>query len=194
MRKSQVGLLQSLLYQVLRACPALIPDVCSPRLPKEPWTRRQLFETLEKISKQTVLPAKFCFFVDGLDEYDGDDEDTIALLQELTSSPSVKICISSRPWNAFPDAFDHSEWKLVLEDLTKDDMRQYVHTMLVENEIYAELAKHDPRYKTLELQIAQKAQGVWLWVYLVVRDLLRDLKAKKSFSSCSAGSIVSRTS
>ena len=111
MRKSQVGLLQSLLYQVLRACPALIPDVCSPRLPKEPWTRRQLFETLEKISKQTVLPAKFCFFVDGLDEYDGDDEDTIALLQELTSSPSVKICISSRPWNAFPDAFDHSEWK-----------------------------------------------------------------------------------
>jgi hypothetical protein len=181
MQKSQVGLLQSLLYQVLCACPALIMEVCPLKGPREPWKRRELFEALDKVSKQTALPAKFCFFVDGLDEYEGDDEDIIALLQDLVSSPNIKICVSSRPWNAFLDAFDDSEWKLVLEELTRDDMQKYVHTMLVQNKAFARMSKHDFRCKTLVPQIAQKAQGVWLWVYLVVRDLLRDLRGEEEF-------------
>jgi hypothetical protein len=119
--------------------------------------------------------------VDGLDEYEGDDEDIITLLQDLASSPSVKICVSSRPWNAFLDAFDDSEWKLVLEDLTRDDLRKYVHTMLVQNETFSQMSSHDPRCETLVPQIAEKAQGVWLWVFLVVRDLLRDLKGEEEF-------------
>ncbi|KUJ09979.1 uncharacterized protein LY89DRAFT_689860 [Mollisia scopiformis] len=181
MQKSQIGLLRSLLYQVLRACPALIMEVCPSKLLMEPWKRTELFEVLEKVSKQATLPAKFCFFVDGLDEYEGDDEDIIALLQDLASSPSVKICVSSRPWNAFLDAFDDSGWKLVLEDLTRNDMCEYVQTMLAQNEIYRKMSMEDPRCKTLIPQIAQKAQGVWLWVYLVVRDLLRDLKGGEEF-------------
>jgi hypothetical protein len=181
MQKSQTGLLQSLLYQVLCACPALIIDVCPSKSPRESWKRKELFKALDKVSKQTKLPAKFCFFIDGLDEYEGDDEDIIALLQDLASSPSVKICVSSRPWNLFLDAFDELEWKLVLEDLTRDDMRKYVHTSLVQNEAFFEISKHDPRCETLVPQIAKKAQGVWLWVYLVVRDLLRDLKGEEEF-------------
>jgi hypothetical protein len=69
MQKSQIGLLQSLLYQVLRACPDLLLEVCPSKDPKEPWKMRELFETLGKVSKQTALPAKFCFFVDGLGMY-----------------------------------------------------------------------------------------------------------------------------
>lgn len=156
-------------------------QVCPSKVLREPWKRSELFEALDKVSKQTTLPGKFCFFVDGLDEYEGDDEDIIALLQDLASSPSVKICVSSRPWNAFLDAFDDSEWKLVLQDLTRNDMRTYVQIMLVRNEIYCKLSKDDKRCETLIPQIAQKAQGVWLWVYLVVRDLLRDLKGGEEF-------------
>ncbi|KAN0101586.1 hypothetical protein V8E51_012096 [Hyaloscypha variabilis] len=181
MQKSQLGLLQSLLYQVLRACPALITEVCPPKALKEPWKRKELFEALTKVSSQTTLPAKFCFFVDGLDEYEGEDEDIITLLQELASSSSVKICVSSRPWNVFVDAFDDSEWKLVLEDLTREDMREYVKTQLVQNKVFARMALHDPRCQTLVSQIAEKAQGVWLWVYLVVRDLLRDLRGAEEY-------------
>jgi hypothetical protein len=181
MQKSQVGLLQSLLYQVLRACPQLIMQVCLSKNLREPWKRKELFEALDAISKQTTLPGKFCFFVDGLDEYEGDDEDIISLLQDLASSPSVKICVSSRPWNAFLDAFDDSEWKLVLEDLTRNDMRKYVQTILVQNKAYRKINEEDPRCETLVPQISQKAQGVWLWVYLVVRDLLRDLKAEEEY-------------
>lgn len=181
MQKSQVGLLQSLLYQVLRACPALILEVCPLKGAREPWKRKELFETLKKISQQTALPAKFCFFVDGLDEYEGDDEDIIDLLQKLAASSCVKICVSSRPWNAFLDAFDNLKWKLVLEDLTIDDMRKYAYRMLVEDRAFSKMANHDPRCATLVPQIARKAQGVWLWVYLVVRDLLRDLKGEEEF-------------
>jgi len=181
MQKSQLGLLQSLLYQVLRACPALIKEVCPPKSPGESWKRKELFEALTKVSNQTKLPAKFCFFVDGLDEYEGEDEDIVALLQELAFSPSVKICVSSRPWNAFVDAFDDSKWKLVLEHLTKDDMRKYVQTQLVQNQSFSRMALHDPRCQCLVSQIAQKAQGVWLWVYLVVRDLLRDLRGEEEY-------------
>lgn len=60
-------------------------------------------------------------------------------------------------------------------------MQNYVQTMLVQNEAYRKIGEEDPRCETLVPQIAQKAQGVWLWVYLVVRDLLRDLKAEEEY-------------
>jgi hypothetical protein len=157
-------------------------EVCPSKVPGELWKRKELFEALDKVLKQTTLPAKFCFFVDGLDEYEGDDEDIITLLHDLASSPSVKICVSSRPWNVFIDAFNGSDWKLVLEDLTRDDIRKYVYTILVQNEAFSKMSDHDPRCKTLVPQIVQKAQGVWLWVYLVVRDLLRDLRGEEEFT------------
>jgi hypothetical protein len=134
-----------------------------------------------KSFKRAKLPSKFCFFIDGLDEYEGDEEDIIRLLQSLATSPNVKICVSSRPWNAFIDAFRNCSWKLVLEDLTKDDLRKYVHDMLIQDKAFAKVSKHDSRCQTLIPQIADKAQGVWLWVYLVVRDLVRDLKGKEEF-------------
>lgn len=136
MQKSQVGLLQTLLYQVLRVYPALLQEVCPFKYPKEPWKREELFETLEKVSKQIALPAKFCFFVDGLDEYEGDDEDIITLPKKIVSSPSIKICVSL-------DAFDKSRWKLVLENLMKDDMGKYVYTMLVRNDAFANRSYQD---------------------------------------------------
>lgn len=182
MQKSQKGLLQSLLYQVLLASPTLILEVCSGHHLNEPWDQKELFEALQKISRDTQLSAKYCFFVDGLDEYDGDDEGIISLLQEFTSSPNIKSCVSSRPWNTFVDAFDNSKWKLALEDLTKDDMRKYVHNMLTENANFARLAKQDLRCNDLVPQIAEKAQGVWLWVFLVVRDLLRDVKGEEEYT------------
>jgi hypothetical protein len=181
LQKSQIGLLQTLLYQVLLACPDLISKIGFTHRSTEPWSQIELSNAFEAISQQPSLPIKFCFFVDGLDEYEGDDEDIIQLLQGLATSPSIKICISSRPWNSFLDAFDNSRWKLVLEDLTKDDMLKYVQNILVENEIFAKVAIQDQRCNGLVPQIAEKAHGVWLWVYLVVRDLLRDLRGEEEY-------------
>jgi hypothetical protein len=180
MQKSKLGLLQSLLFQIFLACPSLIIEIFPTRL-NQPWTQKELLKTLDRISKDLELSSKFCFFIDGLDEYEGDEEDIVNLLQSLASLPNVKICVSSRPWNAFMDAFSECRWKLILEDLTKDDMRKYVHAMLVKSKVFAKIAEKDSRCQTLMPQIADKAQGVWLWVYLVVRDLLRDLRGEEEF-------------
>ncbi|KAF2106820.1 hypothetical protein BDV96DRAFT_590510 [Lophiotrema nucula] len=188
-QKSRTGLLQSLLYQVLVASPNLILELFPSRLATEPWTRDELFRAFQRLSNETStqLSAKYCFFVDGLDEYQAEDgfdnshEDIIKLLQELAACPNIKICVSSRPWNVFLDAFDETNHKLSLEALTKADMRRYVNELLGEDERFSQLSKKDPRCLDLVPQIVEKAQGVWLWVFLVVRDLLRDVRAEEDF-------------
>ena len=179
LQKSDKGLLQSLLYQMLAASPGLMPEICAKRFPKEPWSRDELFEALKQISTDPKFSLKFCFFVDGLDEFDGDDEKIIGLLQALSSSSNIKVCLSSRPWTAFLDAFGSSKWKLTMEDLTKGDMEIYVRSELNENRSFGSFAQKDRR--SIEEQIVDKAQGVWLWVYLVVRDILRDIKGEEDF-------------
>jgi hypothetical protein len=43
--------------------------------------------------------SKLCFFIDGLDEYEGDKEEMAEFFKTISSSsmPHVKICVSSRP-------------------------------------------------------------------------------------------------
>ena len=184
MQKSQRGLLQSFLYQILRECPELIPSVCPSRCGLEnlddenggAWSQRELFESFENLIKQDTLTAKFCFFVDGLDEYNGEESDIIKILQNLAISSNVKICVSSRPWNAFEKAFGADiNQKFPLQDFTKDDIRFYVKDTLVQNKSFLKMARQDHRYAQLIEDIVERAQGVFLWVYLVVRSLLRGL-------------------
>ncbi len=185
MQKSQLGLLQSLLHKILGQCSSWIPTVCPSRWQKlefssndtEPWTRAELLETLDRLTKQDLLDVKFCFFIDGLDEYEGDHPDLIRTLENLAALPSVKMCVSSRPWNEFVDAFGEvSDQKLVLQDLTRDDIRLYVQSTLRENSHFSRLAKNDPHCDELVKEIVNLAHGVFLWVILVVRSLLRGLK------------------
>ena len=92
LRKSQEGLLRSILYQILRQSPDLIP-YASPDLWKslisgeskdasvEYLTMRQLLKTFRSISSHmTLAKIKFCFFIDGLDEYEGKPDDIIRLV------------------------------------------------------------------------------------------------------------------
>jgi hypothetical protein len=54
------------------------------------------------------FPLKICLMIDGLHEFDGDDEQHEALanfFQEITETKNIKVCISSRPWPIFEDIF-----------------------------------------------------------------------------------------
>ena len=183
LQKSQEGLLQSLLFEVLRKCPELIPAVCS-KWPEfipyqnepDPWTRKDLLHTFSQLEKQTDVSAKFCFFIDGLDEYNGDQYELIKVLQGLAVSPDIKLCLSSRPWQSFKDAFGQDvERFLKLEDLTRQDIRLYVHNKLEESVHFRQLKARDTRYPELVTEILNKAQGVFLWVFLAVRSLVQGL-------------------
>jgi hypothetical protein len=187
LQKSQEGLLQSLLFEVLRRCHELIPKVCRTfieYLPFQdaplPWTLPELLESFRLLREQKTSLVKFCFFVDGLDEYDisngGSSNDLVRVLDELANSPDIKICVSSRPWNEFRDHFAQDPDRfLTLEKLTKPDMWRYVNETLEKNPRFRELKSKDEYYPTLVNEIVNKAQGVFLWVFLVVTSLSKGI-------------------
>ena len=185
LQKSQEGLLRSLLFEVLRQCPHLIPDLCTEavqRLSRSEevfWTHSELAEALGKLLDYPHLPAKFCFFIDGLDEYDatgGDHTELVKLLQKISNCSAIKLCVSSRPWFVFRDAFGQERDRFLnLEDLTHDDIQLFVHSKLREHPRFRQLHLEDHRYVELEMQIVHRAQGVFLWVFLVCRSLVQGL-------------------
>lgn len=122
------------------------------------------------------LDSKFCFFIDGLDEYTGDHYSLIQDFARLVQSPQIKLCVSSRPWTIFKDHYggDHG-LKFTLEDLTSVDMHEYVRITLEEDKRFRQLMVREPEALSLAAQIRDRAEGVFLWVYLVVRSLLRGL-------------------
>lgn len=185
MQKSQLGLLQSILYQILRSEPCLVPKVCHRHEGSEPWDITELMEAFSLLADITSS-ARFCFFIDGLDEYGGNDFEIVCVLKELARSASVKICASSRPWVAFEKELSSSGPMFVLQDFTGQDMENYVEAMLVENDIFKALAANDRRCHNLVSEISQRANGVWLWVFLVVRDLMRDITARETYSTLEA--------
>jgi hypothetical protein len=97
MQKSRAGLMQSLLYQIFRTAPEIIPSETGDYLDHETWEMEDMIAMFNHIAAQTRYHAKFCFYIDGLDEYNGDETDVEPMLQTLSSSPHIKICASSRP-------------------------------------------------------------------------------------------------
>ncbi|KAH7409565.1 hypothetical protein BKA64DRAFT_400156 [Cadophora sp. MPI-SDFR-AT-0126] len=183
MQKSQEGLLQSILFQILREYPDLIQPCCLDRwkLPDryqddpDPWTMEELSDCFVRLVEAPGAPKIF-LLIDGLDEYDGEHVDLVHVLQRLNNSPRIKMCVSSRPWNVFEDAFGGNlEQKLRLHDFTRDDITRFVKDQLGADDRFKKLKSEDPEYLQLEKDIVDKAEGVFLWVFLVVRDLLRGL-------------------
>lgn len=124
---------------------------------------------------QTRTPLNLYLFIDGLDEYEGDEEDVIEIFGRASMPDNVKVCYSSRPHQAFEDAFV-ARPGLKLQDLTIPDMRQYVHDKLERHTRMQQLTAKEPEATTeLIEEIGYAACGVFLWVRLVVSSLLRGL-------------------
>ena len=186
LQKSQEGLLQSLLHSILCQCPELMPLILPRRweqsMPRpvttDSWTRIELLKAFTELSSQSNLSKKFCFFIDGLDEYDGNHKEVIDLIQGFTQSRDIKICLSSRPWNVFEREFGcGSHPRLYVDDLTRQDIKTYVRDTLSDNRLFQQLKEGRDRIRCtrLEDEIVYRAQGVFLWVFLVVRSLLHGL-------------------
>ncbi|KFY14487.1 hypothetical protein V492_02587 [Pseudogymnoascus sp. VKM F-4246] len=104
----------------------------------------------------------FCFFIDGLDEYDGNPQDIIELVGILRHSPYIKVCVASRPWNEFETAFGlNRAWVLCVHDLTRDDIRLYTTETLGKDLIFQQLRKMDDRCPDLVEDVVKTAEGVF---------------------------------
>ncbi|KAE8359275.1 hypothetical protein BDV27DRAFT_136426 [Aspergillus caelatus] len=178
LQNSKHGLLQSLLYGIFTHSPDLIPIACQQRWEAimrdehgdSPWCVKELFETLKTLISQTIFPSKFCFFIDGLDEYTGDHSELIELLSSLVQA-NVMMCLSSRPWKVFEDAYGEStDRKLYLEEHNRDDIHNYVQSEIEQHSAWGLLVGVDSRTSGIIDEIADRAQGVFLWAVLVVRS------------------------
>ncbi|KAK7977839.1 hypothetical protein PG988_005329 [Apiospora saccharicola] len=114
--------------------------------------------------------------IDGLDKCSGDQLQLIELITKLAEDTgNLKLCVASQPWSNFEDAFK-SRPSLMLQDITAADIELYVTSKFSASEGFAGLQVRDPLGAKSPLEsIPNKAEGVFLWVHLVVRSLLEGL-------------------
>lgn len=119
------------------------------------------------------LSYRVCFFIDGLDEFDGDEVDHWRLardLQSWTQSENIKLCVSSRPHVPFLHSFDvDANIQIHIHRLTRGDIRNFGLAMF---ELDPNFDRIRDSYKSLVDEIVESAKGVFLWARLVVRSLL----------------------
>ncbi|KAL2258610.1 hypothetical protein VTK26DRAFT_8020 [Humicola hyalothermophila] len=191
LQRSLPGLFRTLLHDVLEECPELIPSV----LP-ELWedisssgceakdfqfgndrVRSAFLQLLQR--SELYESRKFCFFIDGLDEYKETLQDDYKAMVQLLFSwteaipHGVKLCVSSREYNVFVNFFSSNK-RLRLQDLTLADMQFYIRDRLQDLE-----AEYLDR---LERSITGKANGIFLWVALVVKAIRNRLEDGCSMS------------
>ena len=170
----------------MKASPALIAELfpfrwrASQRCEADgyEWTEQEFLEALQSLKTQPKSSAKLksCFFIDGLDEYEGDHAWIAKFLKDLVALPHFKICVSSRPWIIFQDAFGSSATMLRVQDMTVQDIERYTQSELESHPRYAKLQEREPnRAPELLAEVSGKASGVFLWIFLVVRSLKEGL-------------------
>ncbi|KAK3298802.1 uncharacterized protein B0H64DRAFT_82654 [Chaetomium fimeti] len=195
MQKSIEGLLRSLLFDIFARNPELIPIGAPERWEAlkngpqtqryrgpgsgdvlQPWTVPEMIDALARLGSTQAVPIRFCLFVDGLDEYSGNHLDLLKVVNTLADGQNFKLCVSSRPWNVFEDSLGlDAQKKLYVHELTRRDIERYISSTLEENIHWKTETARDPRYQDLTSEITERAQGVFLWVSLVVRSVQEGL-------------------
>jgi len=187
MQKSQEGLLRSLLYTVLANDRQFIPLVATELLPvathlgpgeklSEPspaelikWFRRFL---------ELMQHRRYFFLIDGIDEFDGDPTQIVELITSFSGHQHVKFLLSSRPIPVCVENFAPFP-KLQLHDLTRDDIRRYAEDCLGPK-LRRKLEPADKM--ALVDQIVEKSFGVFIWVELSVRSVIRGVENRDNMA------------
>ncbi len=128
--------------------------------------------TLADILKQSQLPVKISMFIDGLDEMDGPYDKVLKMLRDLANQKNLKICLASRPLLVFEEAF-HEVPGLRLQDLTRHSIRAYTNDRLSDPIQGHVCHRNLDEYRAEEFvhKIARRAEGVFLWAVIVVREV-----------------------
>jgi hypothetical protein len=203
LQRSQEGLLRSLLYQALKE-PTLAAQVLNPHLSKTAddngkfsWTLAELCIAFDDLLKLASTTQRFCFFVDGLDEYNviattnayppeyhlemneeagrkirSGHRKIAKLLISAANNGYVKICVSSRPSNDIRAVFFQCP-TFQLELLTMRDMKLFVQAQVSDciRDI-GQTTAADNYWKCADT-IVRNASGVFLWVKIAT-DILVD--------------------
>ncbi|KAF7929259.1 uncharacterized protein EAE98_005178 [Botrytis deweyae] len=189
-QRSHIGLLRTLLYGLLRQHQDLILEIFHEEWVRmcdlethdlqfqiDEWSLGRLQQAFKSLVSMSSPSLKVCIFVDGLDEYEGAHGDMAEYSFDLANeSPFTKFCFSSRPLPDFSSVFQDA-CALKLEDLTRDDIKNYVVAKLEQNQQMRKFISDDlDTTSWLIEEIIHRAQGVFLWVILVVKSLIHGFR------------------
>ncbi|KAK3112632.1 hypothetical protein LTR53_010898 [Teratosphaeriaceae sp. CCFEE 6253] len=169
------GLLRSLLFQLLDQIAGLVEAMSKMHGLRDgriaPWTesslRRLLHDAIGAASNDKV-----CFFIDGLDEFQGDYnklvKDVCSIFQR---HPHAKLCVSSRPEEPLVHRLG-SFPRLQMEELNFPDIERYV---------AAHMDSFGQRYQRLCREICHGAEGVFLWAVVVTEQTVLGIQSGEDF-------------
>lgn len=184
LQKSQEGLLRTLLSQIIEKRPSLTPVLfphllhrflLAENIRHELITKTELHEALARF--KTHAPDDFAVFllVDGIDEYSGDHFEFCKFLMRLTERSTFKILASSRPLPDCHQVFARCP-SIRLQDLTIPDIRAYIDEELMNDPLFIDMDQLETGFANdVRAALIEKACGVFLWIVLVVKRLLRGL-------------------
>lgn len=174
--KSLTGLFRTLLHTLCRQIPtfrALVVDKyiekCEILHPSGQWQLSELKTLLDfVITKPVIKHNRLILFIDALDEcgFSGAKE-VIEYFERLVSSAisqgtNLNICLSSRHW---PQLTLTNCFQIDVEKENRDDLTTYIRNKLT-------VAQNSGSLNLLKSEIEKKASGIFLWVVVVVQELL----------------------
>jgi hypothetical protein len=190
-QKSIEGMLQGILHQLLSQLPNLLPFVYTiyedlvkeQRKPNPIWTFDSLSAAWVAVTKQRKVPLSACIFLDALDEHEGDNHQLSKFIYELILSADwfmvrIKICVASRTWNVFGEHFGTCP-QFAIHKYTEKDIQTYTLTRLsAPMSRLGEEARPalSPKIQRLSSQVTTKARGVFIWVRIVVDELVKGIR------------------
>lgn len=186
LEQSSFGLYKSLLFQVLDQSPDLY--LCFSKVlkakheelvkntdesAKEPeiWNLQELEGIFTSIFKRKSIRLSITLFIDALDECHEDERDHVltSLRQCIKSSEAtdirLSVCFSSRP---NPEIEVGDCQSLTLQNENNRDIANFVQTYLTSSALGGRKTKY---FQDFADQVIKKADGVFLWVSLVVPKL-----------------------
>ena len=194
-QKSFKGLLQTIIYQILQNSRELLPLILPTRRniikrSETSWREEDLKIIFGIISKQNVLQLDVTLFLDALDEYDGDYETIATFLHSIITAENAsftrfKIFFSSRPLQVFLDRFGDAS-ALDIQNYTAEDIRRVIQSRMSQNSRmsrYMQVERSGDSVLAIEIanQIFSRANGIFLWVILVLDELLHTAQGRVCF-------------
>ena len=177
LQHSMKGMLASLIYQISRTH----PNAFQKNLQKMPtqryiddWSEMDLLLMLTEAMSRLRLFT--CIFLDGLDEFDHkDDFDRLLTFIHRLSSANIKFCLSTRPEKHILKHFPACP-HIRLQDVTQRDIHDHVRATLLEKTMNIQDSDYQHRLiDELTEQMCHRADGVFLWIYFVLRNVCTGL-------------------
>ena len=142
----------------------------------ETWSVGDFQEALTAITGQDKNPLNVLFFIDALDEHEGNHRDLISVIRNSfiprgASIMNVKFCLASRPDQAFKNAFGTSP-SLSVHEYTRDDVQWYARRQIDSSILYRDIDQDMSELHQLPAEITQRANGVFIWVRIVIEELI----------------------